>query len=651
MMRHSFAHLPKTMDARTAIICAKNHLFRSPLKSPLPQDVLRVVENPNHVRRLPASSGPLIVFRMGAKGRGLIQLATLFLNPDRRVRQAAVAELERQLGRHPPFLGPQTRIRFEDLRESVLSYDVQDSLGATVELHDCLRNDYFYQRAALRQCADVRADEELCGYLRGLLVPNEVAMQFLAGLPVWSPERQDADIQAMRRDMVQSAASLQDLLCEYFRLFGHLPLAGSTSAAGVVAGWREKHGDPADPWDRIWSWVKDNGSLLASYHACQVLCHVPEWVGEEHRQSLLGTIADVIRGPSSNAQWKLRCDLARHYCRHLETLSPGADSERVASFAWWFAEMLGETFDAFSSPVLRIANEIVENASRASDEVWLVARPFATVSPLRYATLFSGSMWSMAMMCEIGDSPLMAFADKHEGILGALATSLTKHECGALDRGRNDRTIWYAFQRTSDALCERIAMRVDAENADSIRSARSVVTAACTDPGLGTMVRRLASYDESVALAIAHEVRLAAYCGDAPCVDIWDSFADSCWREQVLAKGEAQSVELLCNAAIQLQLADPAHEWRSYLPHFLAMTCEDLAADRERKRLLFAYTIIASIAVDSVSAVERLLNGIHRRDYEPFVEKWRERIERLTPVAPAWIAANLRGMKASLYID
>ena len=96
---------------------------------------------------------------------------------------------------------------------------------------------------------------------------------------------------------------------------------------------------------------------------------------------------------------------------------------------------------------------------------------------------------------------------------------------------------------------------------------------------------------------------------DAPSVELWKCFADEHWREQVLAGGEQKCVELLCNGAIELQFEHRSHEWRGYLPHFLALTCEDLAADRERKRLLFGYVVVASIAVDSVSAVERRYRG------------------------------------------
>lgn len=649
MMHHSFAHVLAAIDPRTAMICAKKLLFRSPLKSPLPRELLEVIENPRHALRLPCPEGPLIFYRKGEREGGFIELALLLLNPDLRVRRAGVVELERQITLHRPFLAPESAARFSDLRPLVLSDGVQESLGAAVELYDCLRNDYFYQHAALRQCATGRMVDEFRTSLQALLTPNQVTMQFLVGLPVWSAERQDADIQAMRRDLLQSAATLPDLLSTYFRLFGHLPLAGRRSIAGTVASWRERHGDPSDPWRVVWAWAKDNASPLASYHACQALCHTPVWVGDLHRPMLLSRIADVIRGPSGNVQWKRRCDLARHYCLHLEALSPGADGERVAALAWWFAEMLGATIDGFPKAILQIADEVVRIASAASEEVWTVARPFVSVSPLRYATLYSGSMWSTAMICELASSPLAPFADKQESIREALTTSLAKPAYGAVATPGDDPAIWYAFESSADALFERIASATDAKTAASLRSARSV--ASCDVAGLGTMVRQLASCVGSESLAIAHRVRRAAYCGDAPCADLWDGFADRDWRERVLARGAQACVEFLCSAAIQLQLSDFSHEWRSYLPHFLALTCEELAGDTERKRMLFAYTVVSSIAVDSVSAVERLLTGAHRRDYEDFVKKWRERIERLTPLAPAWISARLRAMKAVLYVD
>lgn len=55
-------------------------------------------------------------------------------------------------------------------------------------------------------------------------------------------------------------------------------------------------------------------------------------------------------------------------------------------------------------------------------------------------------------------------------------------------------------------------------------------------------------------------------------------------------------------------------------------------------------------AIQAAREAERLLQGPRRREYAEFVAKWRERIERLTPFAPAWIAARMRAMKAALYV-
>ena len=151
------------------------------------------------------------------------------LNPELRVRRAGVVELERQITVHQPFLAPETAARLNDLRPLVLSDGVEESLTAAVELYDCLRNDYFYQHVALRHVLPDPSVDELRKRLRALLAPNQLTMQFLVGLPVWSVECESAEIHAMRRDVLHSAATLPDLLSTYFRLFGHLPLAGDES--------------------------------------------------------------------------------------------------------------------------------------------------------------------------------------------------------------------------------------------------------------------------------------------------------------------------------------------------------------------------------------------------------------------------------------
>jgi hypothetical protein len=48
--------------------------------------------------------------------------------------------------------------------------------------------------------------------------------------------------------------------------------------------------------------------------------------------------------PSSRNVWRLYGDLAAHFARHVESLHPGQDGERVACYAWWLADKVGRLF-------------------------------------------------------------------------------------------------------------------------------------------------------------------------------------------------------------------------------------------------------------------------------------------------------------------
>ncbi len=274
MMRHSFEHLPSGLDPRTAMIVVKNSLLQSIPASPIPEDIVKVIEDPRHDRRWAGSIGPFIVLKDGKTITGVVEVRSAFLNPELRLRRAAFDELTRQIvqhsGNHDPIVSPQTRRRIEELRESILSEDLRESLSATIEATDLLSDDYFYNLAGVRQCAILRLDSELTSYFEHIVGPNEQTIQFLMQLPVWSPYRQRADIERLRSHIVESMPTLNDVLIAYFLKCGHLPLAGDDSLAGVVRAWLTKHEMPSDLWGDVWAWARANGSPLACYHACQL---------------------------------------------------------------------------------------------------------------------------------------------------------------------------------------------------------------------------------------------------------------------------------------------------------------------------------------------------------------------------------------------
>lgn len=624
MLRHTIHPLPKALDARTAMIMLRNGLFQYPLKSSIPEELWPVLENPAHACRSSEEQGPFVACFEGKRTLHAVALTEMLLQPESRLRKASANELCRRIDESRqtyPILCPRTRRRFEELRETVVSEDLDSSLSASLELNDLFQDDYFYHLAGVKQADRLGLKDDFVTLFKRVLRPNARMIDFLCELPISCPSRQEREAEQLRIRIIEKSSSLHELLHEFFWLFGHLPLAGDNSAAGTVRAWIGGRHPVDDPWSEVWTWANENRSPLACYHACQLFCWNPEWLPTERQRELLTTISEIIVGAVRDGAWKLRCDLARHYCRHLEALDFGADGERVAAIAWWFAEYLGELFDSLSSKARETCMPLLDEAFRVSDEVWAIGRPPVSASSLRYGTRFSQSIWATSILCELSASGLLEHTDPETTEVSMLTQALgTTHGKGIQCVGRDHRD--FAFESTT----------IERMNAE-----------------LEELVRTLPMTQNSEALAVSNEFRMQAACGNAPFECLFDSFSDPAWRTAVLVNGSDELVELVCSAAIETTFRDSDHDWRSYLPHFIALSCED-AKQQDRKRLLFAYTVVASVASSTVSAVERLLAGENRFAYQDFVSKWRERIERVTPVAPAWIAARLRAMKCVLHV-
>jgi hypothetical protein len=402
MMRHAFGE-HGNLDPRSAMIVLKNGLFAEPVANPIPDDVIQVLENPKHSQRWPYSEGPLFVWRDGAK-RVAVDLTTFFLNPDSRVRRAALDEFDRQNASHEQFVSPDTFRLINECRADLIADKQNESLEASIVVTDALRDDYFFQIEGVRQCAALRLDHDLRQFLRRVLRPAEPSFQFLLKLPVWGPSRQRAEIERLVEHLTDAAESAQGLMADYFRLFGHLPLTGPASAGAVVAKWMAKHGSTDDLWSAIWAWARSNGSPLGLYHACQVLISNSRLIASHLNRDLAAALCEVVEGVQRNPCWRRRQSVARHYCRFLESLSPGGDGERIAAFAWWLAEYLCSTLDPIRGEVLSICLQVIDECGTQSEEVWKLCRPPVTLSPLRYCTHFASSTWAASIVGEVANS-------------------------------------------------------------------------------------------------------------------------------------------------------------------------------------------------------------------------------------------------------
>lgn len=648
ILRHAFDHVPEVLDSRTAIMMIKNELVESIPQNSIPEKLIAIIENPKHEERWPDSYGPFILFQEEDKKRGVIELSKVFINPEIRIRSAALSELDHQdlqYDKHGLFMSPQSKQRINELRSTVLLNDLQESLSASIEINDILEDDFFFQLAGLRQSLQFRLINELPDLIKLLLEPTQRTIQFLEDLPIWSPLRQQAEIEHHRNHIVERIDTFPKALCEYYRLFGHLPLAGSFSAAGVIGSWVSNHQLPENPWEQIWDWANLNGSPLASYHACQLLCQNPSWIPEEYQQEFISAIVDIALGAENNEHWKSRCSLGRHYCRHLESLDSGADSGRIAAFSWWLAETLAGTIDNYDSETREICYSFIEDEFEKSREIQTVVRLPVSISPLRCMTHCSISIWSTSILCELFNSKILEYYDQDANVVVALKNIF----CNVSLVPLNSRSGEFAFEYSYTLFKEIYSNEFLNSNDKSKVSIYSTLIEARTGHGLKRLLTDLPTAEENIAMVTVNELRLQSYNGDSPCDVLFDLFSDEVWRDAVLVDQNEVFVELLCSAAIEVAMHDAEHDWLMYLPHFLASGCEK-AHSSDSKRHLFGYTVVSSLASNSVSAIERLLKGSTRRAYEEYVNEWRQRIENLSPIAPAWIRAKLRAIKSVLYI-
>jgi hypothetical protein len=367
--------------------------------------------------------------------------------------------------------------------------------------------------------------------------------------------------------------------------------------------------------------------------------------GSEKRE-LVRQVAAMQSSHGFAKHWHQRCALAAHYCRHLELLAPCADGERVAAMSWWLSESLACLGDGLSKRSRVVYESELKAAIAFSHDVWRTCRPPVSASTLRYATLHLPSMWANSALCELAEAKL-------DGLLGQMpeerktisqALSQPVARLDGLEPPASGKA--YAFEHPLGAFHAAITQMANRRKNRSKKKQRS--NDSVFEQSIVDRVQSLKTGGDCEAVAVA--LRAASYSDNLATNPIWDSFSNPQWRSAVLAQGSALAVELMTEAVLEIAARDHDHDWRCHLPHFLAIASGDESNSPESRKMLFDMTVIVSISVDSVSAIERLLTGLDRNFYANATKKWRETIERITPHAPAWIAGRMRAMKAILYV-
>jgi hypothetical protein len=162
-------------------------------------------------------------------------------------------------------------------------------------------------------------------------------------------------------------------------------------------------------------------------------------------------------------------------------------------------------------------------------------------------------------------------------------------------------------------------------------------------------LENLSSTDIGNQVLIASLIRMKTYMGVIPADTIWEFISDPKWARKALLSLDLSALEIFCQAMteIQVQYND---KWAIQMPHFYAYGCEQIEAKGERRKALFAYTIIGSINGGTTSAIRRLLHGRFKGRFRGDRADIRKYLESFRSILPAWASAKLRAIMANLHI-
>jgi hypothetical protein len=659
MMTNALSHL-EGLDVRTGTVLAATGFVQDRDPPTRLTDVeLATLSEDECTNRVPSPPGPLIFYWSEKPSeRSVNDVRSFVLLPDVRDRAAALDYFVRLAGHTAPSLTPSTRAVLDETAVHVRSIEPDVWRPAAIKLHDALTEDLFLCISGFNQSKVLRFQEGSNQFATVLLRPS-LRMVDTIPLRVRDPSLEREKLLQIIAECREQAGSIEEACTAYFGSLGHLPLDHTLGMGRVVERWIGSL-PKGEVWSAVWDWADKIGSPLARYHACLLFLETPALVPEERRVMLRDEILDVIRGVHVDGNesgwsqsWRVRCDLARHYAYFFECQIPGLGSERVANLAWWLAERVGSEFGRSHEHLSRVHSDVVQPALDLSSQVWELVRPGLLPSALRLVTLHVSSCWSLSLLCQIGQFPEGIRPAELMGERGPeLRKSLIAGTLGSFPAPRDtDEAVTFAFDRTTTRSAEAWIEDVGVDTEDEEHRILKAVLAMSRDNAAPEELRRrlglLPDVVEGERFLVCQMLRSLAFFSRLPEDLIWEFITRREWFARVLSSLDPLALDLLFDALIEYQLQQGGR-WAHTLPRLVASVALDPEVDPERRKLLLAYCVIASLAGGTTDAVAGFLHSDQRTLYERDLAYWRLRCAAVFAVSPAWAQARLRPLLAML---
>jgi len=598
--------------------------------------------------------GPYVFYTDATeKAHIAIKLSEAILSFEAETREATLDYLMRECA---TFMSPETTSKLKDNRKSILSRYKKKWISAAVEVSDALENDWQFNYQGLLQAIGMpKFDSGIIEYMTKVLRPAAASLP-LIGKGILAPSQTQEEIVARIREIVASASRFDDALREYYTNYGHIPLGGGISICGLYSEWLKTKGSVANIWTVFWKWADSYMSPLPRYHACLFFANNSALVPPESNQKFVQeVIAVTCLNEEEKGQWYypwiIRCLLARYYCKYIECCYPGVNGERIVTQAWWLANQVGDVYGDYAKDIKGFCEETVDTEENLMNIVWHMVHLPTEPSTLRYGTLYLRSIWSLSLIAQL----------KPE-ILATLFSTATEPQRKAIDaavagnlanlfpiKTAEDKAI-YAFDNGCTETARAVVQLGHEDiSIDMINASIDSIEKVTNECGFKETLKRLPQGNAGDQLLTSHVMHILANIDRAPKEFIWECLYDREWMKNVFDSLNIICANCFCEGLREIQLRSRG-KWDEQLPHIFAIACEELCENKEKKQLLFAHTTISSLAANSSSAIERLLKGKNRFNYQEDVKKWRLNIERTFPFVPEWCRARLRATLASLHI-
>lgn len=637
-----------SVDLRTALSLQIAGLMKPSAEQDTSADIVTAL------RDLRGPKAPLLILSIpGSSTRTVVATVDLLGSPQSVTRCMALDAILETGDVAESALLPTTTRQLRAARDGLAANDNWQRSAVTIL--DALERDWLYQLALLRQCLANGVDSAVASHATDLLRPTTEAVANLARDIVG--EGPAVSVPGQIAEIVRTARSDIEAIERYVRALGILPLSRPYSAEELLRAFCKVESRDTPRFASLLEWAKTYPSPLAMYHVCRVASGWPEILNDEdwpsyweYTTAVLRWWADKPTTEPMRQQWQLRSSLVAHFARIEELAAPmPVQSETMCSLAMWQAEHLASVFRSGDALTWALHHLAVPEGQRTG-WIWSMARPMASRSLVRFASLNSRLLWGSALLSDIDRNIGQLKLDKAST---PQLNSLADTTIAAFVTGfppRTEANSVFDFGVLPRQLLVALVDRGSEEQRSMLAGVSQLADATMSPEDLLRSIASKPSGDSPNPQAqyLAFRARMLAYVGELPDEAAWEVASDSKWRKAVFVEGGPDVVEPVFDMLCELLTHNPG-KWKARFPHMLAETLEqDCSRDADRV-VIFGLLVLSCVATETTSALERVVRGHVAEHLHELVATWRTQLLNSMPASPEWVKGRLRATLAVLH--